>query len=473
MISRKKGFRIVFYALFLIVSCLFITPTIQVVESEFHSLQLQKVITQNENTKRIDYIDSNGKLTVAGNLGYATCIITRTENRELEQYYDENGQPINRDNRYYAILREYDDKGNNIRIIYQDIHGNPVMLAGGYAIEKREYNEKGQIITARYYDKEEKPILTPSYGYGKKNEYDENGQISRITYIDNSGDPMMTGMGYASVLRKNYTTEGPENGKAEYEFYFDDAGNPICLSLGQYGVHKEYDEYGRESVLTYLDANGQPIITNRGYTTIARTYHVNGTIATELYYDLEGNPYALSEGQYGVKKEKNQTIYLNQSGEETFNLKNLLYNHSWIIIFIAIIMIIVSGMVEKKLNIFFLVMYICTIGYLTLMFRENTIIRGPGFFLSYGSVLSDGKARADILKNIWLFIPLGAFLYRVYPKKIVLLVPVILSIMIEGIQYFSRLGFCELDDVISNGLGGWIGFFMEKLTINLKKRIIK
>ena len=95
------------------------------------------------------------------------------------------------------------------------------------------------------------------------------------------------------------------------------------------------------------------------------------------------------------------------------------------------------------------------------MFRESegaTLRLEP--FWSYRKILTDSDIRADILKNIWLFIPLGAILYQIYPKAKVLLIPVVLSIMIEVIQYFAGLGFCELDDVISNGLGGAIGYGM-------------
>lgn len=50
-------------------------------------------------------------------------------------------------------------------------------------------------------------------------------------------------------------------------------------------------------------------------------------------------------------------------------------------------------------------------------------------------------------------------MYRLNPKKITLLIPVALSFMIEVVQLVTATGICELDDIISNGLGGCIGFF--------------
>lgn len=471
--KTKKVVWIVIVFLFLSFSFLCIGQINQSKAKQLHSSQLNKITTKEGNTERTDYFDSNGRITVAAELRYATCIVTVTDNCKLERYYDDKGKPASRYNGYYGVLQEYDEKGNNISTTYLNADAEPMIMANGYATEIREYNDNKQVISIRYYDTEGNSIRTPLYGYGKINEYDENGKIRRITYVDASGNPMVTGLGYASVMRHVYSVDGLWNGKVESEFYFDETGAPISLLLGQLGIRKKYDEYGREIVTTYLDGEGEPIETNKGYTTIVRTYHADNTIATEQYYDLEGKPYALSEGQYGVKKDENQTTYLNQRGEETFNLRNLLYNYSWIIIPAAIILIILSGMVRKKWNNFFLILYICAIGYLTLMFRDANSMKGFGFFLSYKDIFIDSEARADILKNIWLFIPLGALAYRIYPKKIMLFFLIIFSGLIEGIQYISGLGFCELDDVISNGLGGLIGFGAGKLTTDLKLRIKK
>ena len=347
-----------------------------------------------------------------------------------------------------------------------------MIMANGYAIELKEYNENRQAVSVKYYDTKENPILTLSYGYGKINEYNEYGKIVRITHINATGAPMMTKQGYASITRNYYTSDGPDNGRVESEFYFDDIGDPVSLSLGQFGVHKEYDENEREAVLTYLDAAGEPIVTNKGYTTIVRTYHANGSITSERYYDLKGNPFSLSEGQYGFSVENGQTVYLNQAGKEVFNLKNLLYNQSWLVIVLAMIAVFLAALNDKRWNCFFLVIYIVAIAYFTLMFRESDEGKvNLRLFWSYKDIITDSKTRADILKNIWLFIPLGAIIYKLYPPKVVLCVPVTISILIEIIQYISGTGLCELDDVISNGLGGIIGFGSCKLLCELKSML--
>lgn len=78
-------------------------------------------------------------------------------------------------------------------------------------------------------------------------------------------------------------------------------------------------------------------------------------------------------------------------------------------------------------------------------------------FWSYRLFKVSSELKMEILNNIWLFIPLGAILYRLYPKWRVVLLPIIVSVVIEVAQYILGVGLCELDDVISNGIGGLIG----------------
>lgn len=470
--TLRKQFSIAALILFLVASCFFVCPVEKKGRYQFHSSQLRVIETIDENIERTDYVNSDGQNTIAADKGYATIIVTKiSEDRKQEQYYDDQGEPISRYNGYYGIFQDYDEKGNIIRITYLNREGEPMIMANGYAIEEREYNDKRQEISVSYYDTEKKPILTSLYGHGKINEYNENGKIRRITYIDISGNPIMTGQGYASVMREYYASNGRDNGQVESEFYFDEIGDPVVLSLGQSGVHKEYDEYGRQTILTYLDASGNSIITKKGYTTVVRSFQANNSVVSEQYLDIDGQPFSLSEGQYGVEIINGQMVYLDENGNEQFNIKNLLYNHPRLIIISAMIIVLLSTVFSKKWNLFFVAGYIIAIAYMTLMFRENngaTLKLEP--FWSYREIVTNSEVSADVLKNIWLFIPLGAILYRIYPNARIFLIPILLSILIEAIQYFSGIGFCELDDVISNGLGGTIGYGMGHLAQMIRKQ---
>lgn len=425
--------------------------------SNYRSSQLSQKITESGQSKRIDFINKEGRITQADDLGYSTIVITYTEEGTLEQYYDDAGSPVSIYPGYYALLRCYNEKGFITSITYLDSECKPIVLSQGYTIEKREANKQGYICSVRYYDMDGKPISSVSYGFGRNYYYDENGNNTRITYVDATGRPMIVGLGYASILQSFYTDDIHQKRRVKDEFYFDEKGEPIKLSLGQYGVHKEYDDNGMERVLTYIDDRGMPIETNKGYTTIVRTFYSDNTLATECYFDLEGNPYALSEGQYGIKKVNNQIIYLDSSGNELFNLRTLLYNHSWITIILAIGMVAVSIISKKRTNAILIILCLCSIIYMTLMYRYNEAKEHEAIWNFIG-IITERNVRINIIRNIWLFVPLGTMLQKIAFKKIVLVIPFLFSLIIETMQYYSNIGIFDVFDIISNSIGGIIGY---------------
>lgn len=455
-------------AVFAVVSILIISPDDKKVKSTFRSSQLKQIIKEENGMVRTDYVNDKGLLTIAANLGYSTKIITKKNEGELEEYFDDTGAKTSRHAGYYGVFRQYDENDNICSITYLDNEENPSMIFYGYAIEKREYNNKRQNIAVRYYDTEGNPVQTPYYGYGKLNDYDENGKIVKTVYIDDNGSPMMTKQGYSIVKYTYYSSDNYNHDHVEYEFYYDDKNEPVALSLGQYAVHKAYDEYGQESEIIYLDSKGLPFVTKKGYTVVKRTYSVTGNMESEQYYDIDGKPYRLPEGQYGTKRDGVQVTYLDQNGNQQFNIRNFLHNQSWVVIVIALIIVIISSLTTKSWNILLLFLYLPVIGYLTLFFRESgeTLIEF-NLLWSYKLFLQDGNIRSEILKNIWLFIPLGSILYKLYPKKVIILFAIILSVLIETIQFLTKIGLCELDDIISNSFGSCIGFLSGKETSEL------
>ncbi len=450
-------FNLIIFVLFVVLSFSFINPYSKSIRIQKRSSFLH-LITRREGNKEIkDYVDENGTITLASDIGYASMITTKNENSLLEEYYDEQGERIVMREGYYGILKQYDNSGNNTRTIYLGVDGKPVVTSQNYAIEDKTFTDEGKTKAVRYLDTKGKPICSMYYGYEKINEFDPFGNIVRTTYKDMYGVPMLAGIGYASVLRTFYPEDDPNKGRSKDEFYFDSNGNPIQQSLGNYGVHRGYDETGNNTVLTYLDAEGNPFITNKGYTTVLRGYFADCT--TEMYYDINGSPYCLPEGYYGIKRQDGRTIYLNADGNEKFDLKNYLNNHSETIIYLAFFIMAISVFGGKELNIILLFFYIGAIVFFTLLYRGIVILTSKyNIFESFTKQFSDSEIRAGMIKNIWLFIPLGLIFYKLHSKAEILLAPIILSVTIEAIQYFTKRGFCELNDVINNSLGGIIGF---------------
>lgn len=449
----------VLLALFIGLSLQYINVPVTTQRSEYRTSELKKVVTKEGDITRTDYIDEDGNLRIAANAGYATKLVVRQHNSETETYFDDQGEQISLYYGYYGILREYDSAGNNIRVTFLDENNDPVDTPLKYAVEEKEFNESGQQVSCRYYDAAGKPACSYYNGFGVQYEYDEKGRRVRATCLDETEHPMILSAGYSILVWEYYETDGPENGKVREEFYYLPDGSPAFLSLGQSGIYMEYDENGQISLMTYLGADGSRIVTNKGYTSVTYTYYADNSVQSSLYYDIDGNPFRMSEGQYGTKNKNGQTVFLNADGSEQFNIKNYANNDSRIVVAIAIALVILSALTERNLNWLMLMIYIGVIVYFTLMYRETGRAKIL-VFRSYSRFFSNAELRASIIKNIWLFVPLGAILYWIRPRKIILFAPVLFSIIIETVQYFTGMGLCELDDVISNGMGSAVGYGM-------------
>ena len=343
-----KIVKILFLFLVLFLSILFIDNTAVNAEEQKRSSSLNIEKTTDGDNERIDYVDENGNITYAADKHYATVIKTKRGNTLLEEYFDDSGKPAVQSLGHYAILREYNEENQNYKITYLGIDGNPVIIRSGYSTTIRTFNSDGYIESEMYYDTEGKPIETKKLAYGCYKEYNENGRNIRTTYLDQYHKPILSGQGF-SILCRSFYEDDKLKGKVKEEYYFDTDNKPISLSLGQYGVSKEYDDLGRETVVTYLDAYGKPIINNEGYTVVKKTYNNDDSIKTEQYYDIEGNPVTLSEGQNGYRIEEGVKIYIDSEGDDVFNLRNFLYSHQSSVIIICIVVVLGAILLSKKL----------------------------------------------------------------------------------------------------------------------------
>ena len=73
--------------------------------------------------------------------------------------------------------------------------------------------------------------------------------------------------------------------------------------------------------------------------------------------------------------------------------------------------------------------------------------------------------------NIWLFIPLGALLYKLSHKWEILVLPIALSLIIEITQLVLDIGAFQFSDLIANSLGGVVGIVVCCLFEPMVKRI--
>lgn len=141
-----------------------------------------------------------------------------------------------------------------------------------------------------------------------------------------------------------------------------------------------------------------------------------------------------------------------------FSLSRFLLQSHWAVVVCGSLLTIFAALASRKVNKVLFPLYMIFIVYMTVMAREIGI-KSVKFdlFWSYRLSLDNVVLRMEILNNIWLFVPLGAILYRLYPKWNVVLLLIVISVAIEISQYVLGVGFSELDDVIHNGVGGVIG----------------
>ena len=63
--------------------------------------------------------------------------------------------------------------------------------------------------------------------------------------------------------------------------------------------------------------------------------------------------------------------------------------------------------------------------------------------------------------NILFFVPYGYLCSSLcHSRLLTVLTAVLFSLAIELLQYIFALGWCELDDLISNSLGAFLGFLL-------------
>ena len=438
---------------FILASILFLLPDAAVDhEFGFTSSELEVKETVEKNATTTSYVNSEGTVTDAIDMGYATVQRTRdSAGQVIEEFYlDAAGNPVERYGDYCGIAYEYNDGDTVIRYLGAD--KKPMMLSSGYSAIVRTLVE-GKATDDFYYDLNMQPVQCPGGYYGLHREYDEQGLNCAITYLDENRQPVICTSGYAV---KTYLRDS--EGTVIGERYFDTEGKPVKSSLGQYGELYQRDEQGRISQITYLGADGNPTPTNAGYTVMKRTYHRDGTADTDMYFDADGNPMVLSKGQHGIKRSGKVNLLLDKNGYVMLCVDNILNGFPFMVVISGCVICLLILLLPKKMSVFLTAAYVVFILYETLMFRETGDARTNFVLFSYADrFLTEQAVRVGVINNIWLFAPLGAGLYRIIQKKWVLLVPFLMSVAIETTQYITGLGIAEFDDVFGNTMGGWIG----------------
>ena len=428
---------------FLFIFILLIVVTFCSINNNYTAQSVELTVRTSETDKQIraDYIDSSGRITFAGDKGYAS-VVKKIEDGHvvLEQYLDEKGRAVTLPAGYSQIVHEYEDSLNTV-ILYYDVNSFPVVVKDGYSSVHRTYNSFSLAETDTYWIGDTQ--VERKQGYWQYHRLYTDGKISEIRYLDQSGELVNSASGYA-LIRRSYV------GSATVDLYYDASGLPASSTLGQYG--KKTETVDGMQITTYLGIDGMAENTVRGYAIVKRDR------AKTLYYDKDGSPVTIGRNQYGIQKVGGQNIYLDEDGEQMLRLDNVLNTHPLLVLVFGVLMAIFGMALRGKGRAAFLILYVCFIVLMTIAYRETGNPRGRfELFHSYKQFLSSAMTRQNILNNIWLFVPLGAAIYAP-GQRWGWLWAIGISVGIELIQFIFGIGLCELDDIISNSLGAIIGF---------------
>lgn len=353
---------------------------------------------------------------------------------------------------------------NGERIDYVDSRGNVVTAVDlNYSTVLKTLNENGKCIEERYLDPNGNPVVLAKNNSAVRRTFNDLGQCVYVEYLDRDMNLIELDAGYASARRLFN-----EKGQLEEVFYFDRNGAPTTDDLNRYGLRYVYNDAGEKAEYISIDADGNIMNTVNNFAFSKRTYYPDGSLRIAMFYDINGDPAIVPGGFSGYLYENGKIKCLDQDGKEVFILRHFL-THSFIsMLFLGTLLVLLILFAERRLNCFLLLLYLTFIAYMTFMMRG----RGSGSIdLTLPPNLYLFCTDTEIMNNVWLFIPLGAILYRVSGNWKAAFAPALLSLMVETIQYRLDIGQFELTDLVANSLGGILGVMMCHLLVPLADNI--
>lgn len=85
-----------------------------------------------------------------------------------------------------------------------------------------------------------------------------------------------------------------------------------------------------------------------------------------------------------------------------------------------------------------------------------------GLFSTWGTTV---RMHMYVIENVIMFLPMGVLLPYIWKAQrkfwICLLTVMTITIGIELMQFVTKLGYCQVDDVVMNTLGGVIGYLIQ------------
>ncbi|MBO6161825.1 MAG: VanZ family protein [Eubacterium sp.] len=151
-------------------------------------------------------------------------------------------------------------------------------------------------------------------------------------------------------------------------------------------------------------------------------------------------------------------FHMEIDGKSIFRLDHVLNARPILVTIAGVLTLALCFLSKGKMIWVLLGLYMGFIILMTLLYREEggqLLNMNP--FAGVQRFRHSPEKRQEIINNVWLFLPFGVLLGKLYRKWWIFLIPLFLSGAIEFTQYVAKIGFCDMSDVLHNTLGGTIG----------------
>lgn len=176
---------------YVLISILLLLPNEHVNhDTGFTASELEVRETVEGKVTRTSYVNSDGLITNAIDMGYATVERTRNSDGQIaeEFYYDAAGNPAKRHHDYWGIAYIY--LNDSIVIRYRTADKQPMVLSSGYSAIVRTQVD-GQATDDFYCDLNMRPVQCTGGYFGLHREYDEQGRNCSVTYFNENEKPVI------------------------------------------------------------------------------------------------------------------------------------------------------------------------------------------------------------------------------------------------------------------------------------------
>ena len=129
---------------------------------------------------------------------------------------------------------------------------------------------------------------------------------------------------------------------------------------------------------------------------------------------------------------------------------------------------------KKKILGTLLIAYILSLLYFAVISREPADNYAVRLKLFWGYFHPSGYGYRDVWLNLLCYIPIGvlvALIVKEYKIGKAMLVGIFISIIIEFSQLIWKRGYFDVDDLLNNVVGAFIGALLVVLAMRIRKRV--